>query len=184
MSFVQVTDFDNKPYNLPNIAEDDSFQSFVDRGEEKILRRIVGHTMYDLIMQAVEYPGAEPKYDDFINGVYYNLPGSTIKRQWKGVRKMLIPYIYCIWTQATFDNHGLNGVEVAKVENANLIGPNDRMVRSYNDFADMVGSRKTHTGKIDSMYGFLYSRAAEFTDYVYCGVGRMNILGLRSGDDE
>jgi hypothetical protein len=55
--------------------------------------------------------------------------------QWLGMVDMLKPYIFSYWTRDTFDNNSGIGVVQGKAENAEVIEPKTRIVRSYNEYA-------------------------------------------------
>lgn len=80
-----------------------------------------------------------------------------------GIKALIKPYIYSEWLAATFDNHSGNGIVVANNENAEMISPRSRIVKSWNDFYKRVGNcHSVH----DTLYGYLYNSDDTYLDVV------------------
>lgn len=52
--FLTNQNFDDLPYNLPNLTSNSSFQDFVDRQEEFILRMVLGNQLYEQFVAGLE----------------------------------------------------------------------------------------------------------------------------------
>ena len=103
----------------------------------------------------------------------------TWQFEWAGMKDMLKPFIFSIWTRDTYDNNSGIGVVQAKAENAEVIAPSLRIVRAWNVFSE----------KADIMFMFIQSTNVKPTDapedwlpvyenWHYCPPGTMNHLNL------
>lgn len=52
--FVTPTDFDIPPYNLPNLADNNSFADYVEQIEKGYLRNLLGGTFYESMVSGIE----------------------------------------------------------------------------------------------------------------------------------
>jgi hypothetical protein len=169
--FLTSADFDVLPYNLPN-TDNAGFQDYVDEHEKHILTYLMGPAMYDQLIAGKE--ASEQKWMDIVNGKAYQISEEHSYR-WGGLKQMLKPYIYAMWLRDTFDAVTSAGVQVAKVENATIIRPTDRIVRAYNVFAMLAGTRKS---VIDSLYGFVAVNSTEYPSFKWKDPGTMNTFNL------
>lgn len=173
MKFVTIDDFTILPYKLP--AADTmrgGFDEYMTEMEEEILRKIMGHALYDrMIAEAFYIPTTE--WSGFVDGSSYVLSGKTYK--WAGLRKLLIPVLYAYRTRDTYDNHTDTGVNEAKVENATPISPVQRITRAYSKFVHMYGE---NCSNVDSMYGYCKANYSSFKDFQFIRLRTINIFGL------
>lgn len=71
----------------------------------------------------------------------------------KGMSKIMRPFIYSKWLEYTFDQHvGVGGLTIPKTENSQTISPATRIITSWNDFARNIGDK---CNQIDTLYGYL-----------------------------
>lgn len=197
MLFVEKEDFDKLPYNIPakqlmeydgtNISDtvvSPEFDAFCDENEAEILKQLLGLDLYNdfiagLNPDSVDYP--EEKWQKLLDGAEYTYNGITY--EWKGMRKLLRPFIFSMWLRDNYDNYNETGVSVAKVENAEMISPALRIVQAWNKFYGMAGdSTKCYTSKTynhkNTLYGFLKVNFTDYSNWVYTDVGSMNRFNL------
>lgn len=176
--FLTSADFDIYPYNIPaKQLQNTSFQDFVDKEEAKILKKILGIELYNLLVEEAEL---ESDYradwaNDLIDGVLYEYLG--IQYEWNGLVEMLRPYIYALHLRANWDTHDEAGIVASKGENGEVISPALRIVNAYSEFYELMGNPDN---MVNSLYGFLtVNRDLESLDtWVFTDPGRMNRFNL------
>lgn len=173
--FVVRADFDNQPYNIPNLDKvQNSFAAFVEREEEEQLTSIIGYTLYKQFTTGLAVtPTPDQKWLDLRDGKeYINSNGKIYK--YKGMKKIFIPYIYAMWLRANFDNDSAVGIALALTENAEIISPSTRICNAYNDHSKLVGDSCIN----NSLYGFLKTNEEVYPDFEFTCPGEMNIFNL------
>lgn len=90
---------------------------------------------------------------------------------WVGMTEMVKPMIYSLWARYVIDNKLTQvGNVKGKSENSEVVSPNVRICRSWNQYDKLAaGNRRfSSTGaSIDNnVYGYLYANAATFDDVV------------------
>lgn len=173
MNFVTLSDFDIEPYNLPaGDVKSTNFIPFMDREEERVLRKYLGHSLYnELIADGLYLP--EQRLSDLIDGADYVI--SDVTYQWAGLNKMLVPYLYFVRTKHTLDSHTSTGIESAEVENGIKKSPRQRMSDAWNEFADAYGACKQNK---NSLCGFINTNLVDYPTFIYSDPKRMNPYGL------
>lgn len=101
---------------------------------------------------------------------------------WKGIKKLLIPYIYSYWVGDAYDTNSGIGVVKAKGENSVQISPKRRIVRAFNEYVKMAGEYNwpysyRYDG-VNTLYGFITANANLYPDFVYRAPRRMNIFNI------
>jgi len=176
---VAQSDFDVEPYNIPNLDQViNNFTVFAEGEEAKILKRLLGVSLYNEFIDAIEgedYP--DQKWSDILYGALYQIGDLTY--EWVGLLGRdgaLVPYIYSLWLGATYDNHiGVGGVTVPKLGNADRISPAMRMSSSFLDFKNRVGSKGN---SINTLYGFLMAHSEDYPSLLWTDPGSVNQFDL------
>lgn len=154
--FVEYTDVSKPPYQLPPIEADDvtgTFDPYVDEQERLCLIDLLGQKLYDDFITGLAGP-PNPIWTNLAVGVEYEYQGK--KYNWKGMDKMLTPFIYRAWSKDTLiDSLTNQGVQIAKVENAEVVSASRKMVKAQNDFATLAGYDRCQL--FDTLYGYLYT---------------------------
>ena len=159
--FVESTDLDIPPYDLPDLSSSSTFEPFVDMHEESRLEKLLGRKLYeDFIAGLAEVTPAQ-KWVDLAVGVEYQINDITYK--WKGMDKMLIPFIHQQWIKdVLIDSTTSAGVTLAKHENSDVISPSRKVVKSFNDFAMLAGYDKCQ--EKNTLWGFLWYSGDTYLD--------------------
>lgn len=167
--FLVASDFDDYPYELPDLDNKvNTFQPFVDVEEEVALRKVLGKLLYeefkarvsDSLLTVSPIP-LTPRWLDLKNGKDYTF--NAKKSTWVGIKTLLKPYIYAQWTKRESDNQNGSGVSVPKLENSTVISSTQRVSRAFNVYSHISGHRRTLT---DSLYGFLFNSGDTYLDVV------------------
>lgn len=173
------------PYDLPNLEEltvedndgieTGAFLDFVDEQEELSLRALMGDDLYEAFIEGISLDGElngefvdewewsediEERWLNLINGALYDSNG--IVNRWKGLYKLLKPYIYSQYLNASGDSMSGAGVVVAKPENSYQGDARVRICAAWNEYAKLAGCE----GERDSLYGFLYNSGSAYIDSI------------------
>jgi hypothetical protein len=179
--FVSIDDFTKGEYKVARKNFEDGgeeyFQEFLDVEEEALLRKLLGHALYDaLAAQAVPYPTGG-QWDVLVNGGYYTAANEKQYR-WAGLKSILVPYLYSIRIGQQYDELTNEGVMESNTENATKISPLQRICRAQAKAARSYGVYRLQT---DTLYGFMKSAVytEAFPSFVYnCEFKPQNIFGL------
>lgn len=148
-------------------------------------------------------PGTDPlTWEDTENiwialkaGAIYTFEDVTYK--WAGMTALVKPLIYSLWLKFAINDQvsGVGNVK-GKAENADIVSPNTRMCRTWNQYDDLAcgkldgGTRWTFIP--NSLFGYLTANTTDFDSVVapeyssfdvylseqFSGPGRMNIFDL------
>lgn len=171
--FVLPVDFDNDPdYMIPEYPEN-SFQDFIDKHEEELLRKILGHEMYEEFVLDFETNGVDymaDKYNDLYAGASYTY--CEKQRKYWGLKKILIPYIYALWLKLNWKKYTRAGLTQPQSENSKNLSPRAEIVLAYTNALTLIGKCGR---EIDTLYGFLKANEeATYTNWTFCSPGKMN----------
>jgi hypothetical protein len=193
--FITAEDFNVQPFRLNNLDQREDFPAFVTEQEEDRLVKILGRLLYDAFVAGL-YDGdgnprdegtIEQRWKDLRDGVKYTYNNKPY--HWKGMKRMLKPFIYSQWTKLNEENNSGIGAVKPAAENSTVISGANMIVRGWNDFACKVGNQCEF---YDTLYGYLYHSAdkyldaiePEYTDiisYLYCvfeDPGTMNVFNF------
>lgn len=101
MTIIDVSDFDDRPYKVPNQDESPEFKDFIEDAETKILKSILGYTLWKEFTDAVDAsevpaaPALAQKWIAIRDGNEYEYGDKTYKYQ--GLKDLLKPAIYALW---------------------------------------------------------------------------------------
>lgn len=156
--FCVAEDFDVLPFNLVNLKDEngdpiEGFTEFVDEQEELALRAILGDVFYEaFVLGLATTPTIPVRWTELRDGKDYDDQDGKL-RKWKGMKDLLKPLIYSLWTRyrASF-NSGV-GVVVADNENSVVATSNIDIVNGQNQFMNKAGSNEYHRS---TLYQFLF----------------------------
>lgn len=179
---LKLTDFEVRPYRIPNQEESKDLLAFISNQEQIVLRELLGHQLYEslrtgltedpvpAIWTALVEGGAD--YGEYtLNEKVYNFPG---------LKACLIARVYAEWLSETRDKFTDIGTVYNTSDRNEHVSPAGRIAAAYNTFARMVGGPCELQ---NTMFGFIEST----TDYDGFGwspndyfkyPGRMNEFGL------
>lgn len=189
-SFVQASDFDLIPFNIPNLDKmPNVFAPYVAEQQELILKSLLGASLYESFEEGLntDYPTDRWRLLRDGDTYVYNYKTYT----WVGMNAMIRPYIYSMWLRDTFDSHSGIGVVVGKGENVKVINPGNRIARAWNKFADITGdschnkntlygylSVTGAVGTFDDSFDDSFEKFSLYFDFVFQAPGYMNTHNL------
>lgn len=171
--FLTKANFDVLPYNIPaGELNLNTFQTFVNANEEEILRKLLGHKLYDQFIEGLEDDYPETNFPEMValrDGGYYDYEG--VQQQWKGMVEMLKPYINSRWIYENIETYTKSGMTSAKVENSNVIDARGKISRDDAMFLSLCGWKCSMR---NSLYGFLKVNIADYPDWVWTNPDSLN----------
>lgn len=183
--FTTAADFEIPPYAIPNIdtpetPDDDTFQDFVDEQEEAELRCLLGDVLYDQFIAGLAVLPAEDievKWIRLRDGYTYSYGGKT--RTYKGLRKLLKPYIWFMWMREEEIKKTAAGGSLAVAENSERVSLARELARGYNEYASLSGFVFCDKDEVNTLYGFLKAGVVDYPDWSDCSeIEYMNDKGL------
>jgi hypothetical protein len=190
--FVTSTDFNIPPLVIPNLQGSgpiNSFNAYVEREEEKILKSLLGVTLYNSFIEGLDTDYPDEVWLKLRDGDTYIIDGKTY--EWVGMKKALVPYIFAMWTRDNYRRQSGVGTVKGKAENATVVNPKFEIATAYNDFSHLVGN--CHDKK-NTLYGYLsvmgglgtfdgsfddsFDTFDQYFDFVFNDPGRMNTMNI------
>lgn len=113
--------------------------------------------------------------------------------RFKGISKMLRPYIYSQWLEATFKQMvGVGGITMPKTENSLVVSPSEDIIKSWNAFAREIGDNYNQQGTLygylvntnladgtfDDTFDLTFTSFEAYLDYWFVSPGLKNFLDL------
>lgn len=166
-NFVQASDFDTPPLNLPNLSEAAStFPDFVAEQQELVLRDLLGNVLFEAFKAGLDEVDPEDRWLYLKNGRDYQYLGHT--RKWVGMAALLKPYIYAQWLRFGAELLTGNGPVVSATENGTVVSSATLLSRAYNDFARKAGHPDNWCDDpcINTLYGFLFTSEEMYEDSI------------------
>lgn len=124
-------------------------------------------------------------------------------QKWYGMKRLVVPLIYALWTKFTYDNQTSRGVVVADNENSVTVSSAVRIMRAMNKYADYCAGSWPNVVSWynviwpeleNSLFGYLYMDAANWDDlfvddiaygsmraylaYSFVYPGKTNVFGI------
>lgn len=192
--FVDASDYDVLPYNIPNLNSlSDQFSAYVDEQEEIILKRLLGYQLYTEFVAGIAATPLANKWKNLRDGAEYTYLDVTYR--WDGMKALLKPFIYSVWLRDTFDSHSGGGIIISGPENAEVISPNTRIVRAWNQYCMKAGASSRYNGYLDwfddfevdnlygiamrnTLFGFLYANSSDYTTLAFSPPNTQNFFDL------
>ena len=163
--FLNAEDF-VLPYNIPNVDRIfNTLEDYINVTEEDVLRKLLGDQFYEDFIQGLETSGSvEQKWLDLKDGATFTSDDKTYK--YKGIKSVLVPYVYSQWLSDNASNYTGIGVTVSNAENSVVVPPTNSIIKAYNE--------ASRNGEV--LYKLLSS--GEYEGYYYCDLGKINIFDL------
>lgn len=167
--FLSLSDFNARPYRIPNQAESPDLEQFIEEKEEEILQCLFGYELYTEFMANVDTSGAESRWVNLRDGAEYTYDEKLYR--YRGLIDMLRPAIYSLWVDQNaykFTNVGM--VNNNAPEKSIVIDAEPHRVKAWNDYVRKAydrGSRK------NTLHGFMEANESdydswEFDEYAPC----------------
>lgn len=179
--FLTLDDFE-KDADYSNIQTENSptrFADFVDKYEEELLRKILGHVLYEEFVSAYSeaYPDyldqLEDKWDRILNGSSYVI--SDVSYKGVGIKEILKPYVYSLWNRLTSLSRAGSGLVESNNENSTRVSPTVDVVTSYNRAVNAIGG---YYNVCNTFCGMMSAYRTDYPTWRFTKVERMNRFNL------
>ena len=167
--FVRPEDFHDIPYLIPDQEENaGNFTAFINAEKTKVLKKIFGLALYTQLQDAWQ---ADPEPT---SGIWFDLASvsgpllyefADVQYEYKGLRSLLVPYIYSRWCKENMSKLTHSGFVTAVQDENQLISGADRIVKAYNAFIEELNGGCDEVE--NTLYGFLQANLDDYgTDWV------------------
>ncbi len=164
---LDPSDFDERPYRIPNQEESRDFIPFIEKKEKEILVSLFGYEFYKELIEGLDTSGTvEQIYTDLVDGVDYTSGGKTYEYQ--GLIYTLVPAIYSMWV----DKNAYKFTNIGHVNNnspqqSTTIDNEPFVVEAWNDYCKRVGTykcgdRSTWNDRKNTLWGFYQANKADY----------------------
>lgn len=166
---IDVTDFNDRPYKVPNQEESRDFQAFIEMKEEELGRMILGNALFEEFRDALE--GSAPIdsiWDGLRDGASYDYQGRTYR--YKGWVDMFRDGIFSEWLpNLTYKLTNVGFIENATPQQAKLLEDQyPFQVHYWNKFVSKVGYQHGYGYSCkDSFYGFMKANSSDYPSWVF-----------------
>jgi hypothetical protein len=190
--FVTSTDFNIPPLIIPNLQGNgpiNTFNAYVAREEEKVLKSLLGVTLYNSFIEGLDTDYPDEVWEKLRDGDTYLIGEKTY--EWVGMNKMLVPYIFAMWTQDNYHRQSGVGTVKGKAENARIVNPGREICWAYNEFSHIAGNCRENkntlwgylsvmgaSGTFDDSFDDSFDTFAAYFDFVFKDPGRMNTMNI------
>lgn len=178
---LDPSDFDDRPYRIPNQQESKDFPEFVEAAEEEILVQLLGYEFYKELSDALNTSNPDQIYIDFRDGAEYESGGKTYK--YSGLVDLLKPAVFSLWTdQNAYKFTNIGHIVNSPPQQATVIDNEPFAVGSWNAYVKLAGgycgySRSTWNRK-DNLYGFYLANKSDYPTIVWKSPELRNRLGF------
>jgi len=133
MSIISPTNFINEN-GLPvdNIA----IQSFIDKHEPKILRKILGYSLYKDFVAGLAEDIVLQKWLDLRDGKEYTYNENLEK--YDGIYEIITDYVFFYISKSKQSESTDAGIKIANKMNMEGTSPREKQVFSYNEMVDLI----------------------------------------------
>lgn len=163
MRFVALSDFEVRPYRIPDQEENKDLEDFLGEMEESVLRKLLGTALYNEFITAIDGVSPAQKWIDLRDGDTYTFGGEEY--EYKGLVDLLVPCLFAYWVKENSDKYTNSGtVRNSPAMNSTAVSPARRISEAYSKFCDKVGNECEYC---DTLYGFLLANESSYDDWVF-----------------
>lgn len=174
--------------------------------EEKILKSLLGYTLYELYVSDLNTTGAvyEPvaqRFKDLVDGkeFSFDVNGYTINTKFEGLRNkttkrsLVAYYTYYMYRNEVESFNTSAGQMVGKVENSEKVSVHPKLVHTWNKLINWYGyinwdlvysnlwldnGNYSHLNALPSAYNFLLANLETYPEWVFEPLEDLNIWGI------
>lgn len=152
---LQLTDFNDRPYKIPNQNESRDLESWIEAKENELLKLILGYELWKEFTEALDGSGElEQKWIDLRDGAEYEYGGKTYK--YNGLVDLLRPAIYALWVPEgtwKFTNSGYVQNEQTPDNSVTLNTSDEFQAVRWNEFVSKCNG--FCLSQCNTFYGFM-----------------------------
>ena len=166
---IDPTDFDVKPYLIPNQEENRDFLEWLEAKEDELARMILGNELWEEFDATVNGSGTiDEIYEALRDGATYDYNGRNYR--YAGWVDMIRPGIFSEWLpETTYKLTNIGYVENNAADKSKLIEDQYQFqVHHWNKFVSKVGYQYPYGYNCrDSFYGFMKANEENYPDWVF-----------------
>lgn len=173
---IDPTDFNDRPYKVPNQEESRDFSSFLSAYEDRIaVEHLLGVDLWTAFQEGLTTSGTiDPIWLALKNGTNYQYNNKTYR--FLGWVDMIRPAIYAHWqpegtwkfTNSGWVENNANSAPQAGNQSKLLDDQYVFHVKSWNDFVVKVGSQIfCGYNYINSFYGFMKANESNYENWIF-----------------
>lgn len=163
---IDVSDFNDPPYKIPNQEEQPWFKDRIEKIETDILKLILGYTLWKEFTDALDAGSPAQKWVDLRDGAEYEYGGKTYK--YEGVKDFEKPAIYSIilpeitykmtnvGMQQNLARKDMDGADLSKD-----VDPLEFQANIWNEYVSKVIRPK------NGFYGFMIANESDYEDWEF-----------------
>lgn len=167
---IDVTDFLERPYKIPNQDESKDFNSFLSSAEEDILISLLGYELYAAFLEGLDSSGDIAEiWTALRDGAEYEFVGKTYK--YNGLKDLLKPELYSFWMTAgqyKFTNTGwlVNRPALGRDggQVSDTIDADEFRIQYHNEFVRKVG---INGNLANTFYGFMVANEENYENWEF-----------------
>jgi len=162
---LDPSDFDDRPYRIPNQEESRDFIEFIEKSEEELLINLFGYQFYSELISGLETSGTiDPIYLNIRDGGEYTSGGKTYK--YKGLVYTLVPAVYSMWIdQNAYKFTNIGYVTNNAPQQATTIDNEPFVVGAWNDYVNRVGKTCAYSStwnRSNTLYSFYQANKSDY----------------------
>ena len=161
---IDPTDFNDRPYKVPNQEESRDFISFIEEKEEELGIMILGQELWDEFTEALASSGPlDTIWEELRDGGLYDYQNKQYN--YAGWVDMVRPGIFAEWLpQTTWKLTNVGYIENSTPDKATLVDNQyDFHVHHWNKFVSKVGYSYPYGYNCkNSFYGFMTAHADDY----------------------
>lgn len=131
----------------------DTFNSYITDYQYNLLIDMLGAELYN----DFNTNPTSQKWIDLLNGKTYTDCWANVQN-WRGLKDLLIPYVYANFTLENYKKQVQSGVVKPKFENADILNERERKEVAF-------AANNEFVKKWAECFNFLYSNNADYTDF-------------------
>ncbi len=171
---VDLTDFNTRPYRIPDQTDHKDLVDFMEAKEEDILRSLFGTALYNQYVAGIAAGSPAQKWVDLRDGKVYTYGGVSF--EYKGLVDLLVPCIFAYWVKETSDKYTSIGTVQNSSDSNTHVSPSRRITEAYGTFLDKVGDSCYYE---NTLYGFIEANLTDYSDWrTHNWPGSMNQFDL------
>lgn len=158
---LQLSDFEARPYRIPNQEESEDLAVFIEESEEELLTGLLGYELYTEFVSGVSTADLESRWADLRDGSTYQYDRKTYK--YRGIVHLLKPAIYALWLeQNAYKLTNVGMVRNDRSDKYTVIDLEPFRVGGWNDYV-----RRAYDGGCmrNTWYGFMKSREDDYENW-------------------
>lgn len=174
---IDPTDFNDRPYKIPNQEEARDLSSLLAEWEESLADgtirdeccTLLGVELWEAFIAGLQTSGdIEERWLRLRDGAEYDYAGKAYK--YRGWTDMVRPGVYAKWIPTTtWKLTNIGWVENSAPDKSKLVeDPYPFIVENWNKFAKAVGYRaECGYNYINSFYGFMKANEDDYPDWIF-----------------